>query len=333
MIRPVIAASLAIRRRSADLFPIANPFPCPGKGRSGKEGGGGCAFPPHRRCSADPTMALHMLSFLRRYGARLETTNIMLISAGVAFYAMLAVFPGLTATIAIWSTFADPGVIHSYMEVAHTFIPPEAFALLNNQVTELLSGPRGVIGLPAIISVLVTLWSARAGVGALIEGINLIHGTKPRNTIFGFFFGYLLTIALVGVMLIALATIVIVPLAVTFLPFEAPAAWLTSDLPWVAMLMLMLTALGILYRYGPNDPAARDPMFSFGAILAALVWGAASLGLTFYLTNFGNYNRIYGSIGAVIALMMWLYVSAISVLLGAALNAEIAATRQGQKNA
>ncbi|HEY0276394.1 MAG TPA: YihY/virulence factor BrkB family protein [Paenirhodobacter sp.] len=274
-----------------------------------------------------------MLSFLRRYGARLTSTRIMLIASGVAFYAMLAVFPGLTATIAVWSTFADPTVIHSYMEVARTFIPPEAFELLNNQVGSLLSGPRGVIGLPAILSVLVALWSARAGVGALIEGINLVHGTTPRNTIFGFVFGYILTAALVGVMLIALATVVVVPVAVNILPLHALAGqrltdWLTSDLPWVAMAGLMLTALGILYHYGPHDPAARDPFLSYGAVLAALVWGAASLGLTFYLSNFGNYNRVYGSLWAVIALMMWLYVSAISVLLGAALNAEITATRQ-----
>ncbi|HEY0212348.1 MAG TPA: YihY/virulence factor BrkB family protein [Paenirhodobacter sp.] len=269
-----------------------------------------------------------MLSFLRHYGVRLATTNIMLISAGVAFYAMLAVFPGLTATIAIWSTFADPAVIQSYMEVARTFIPPEAFDLLNGQITALLSGPRGVIGIPAIISVLVALWSARAGVGALIEGINLVHGTKPRNTIFGFIFGYFLTVVLVGMMLVALATVVVVPLVVNFLPFHDLTLWMTSGLPWGAMLGLMLTALGILYRYGPHDPAARDPIISYGAVLAALVWGAASFGLTFYLSNFGNYNRVYGSIGAVIALMMWLYVSAVSVLLGAALNAQITTARQ-----
>lgn len=263
-----------------------------------------------------------------RFLGRLGTTNILLIAAGVAFYAMLAVFPGLSATIAIWSTFADPAVIHSYMEVADDFIPPEAFDLLNEQVQALLAGPRGTIGWATILSVLITLWSARAGVGALIDGLNVIHGTKHRSTIFGFVFGYVLTVALVGVMLAALATVVIVPIAVNFLPFHRLTGWLTSGLPWAAMLLLLMTALGILYRYGPNTPEGRDPILSWGSVLAALVWGAASVGLTFYLTNFGNYNKVYGSIGAVIALMMWLYVSAISVLLGAALNAEITATRR-----
>ena len=272
-------------------------------------------------------------SFLGRLITRLIETQIMLIGAGVAFYAMLAVFPGLSATIAIWSTFADPMVIQSYMQVADAFIPPAAFELLSGQISALLQGPRDTIGWPAILSILITLWSARAGVGALIDGLNLIHGTEHRSTLFGYLFGYVVTVALVGVMLAALATVVIVPVAMNFLPFHRLTGWLATGLPWIGMLLMMLTALGILYRYGPNTPDDRDSLFSWGSVLAAAVWGAASLGLTFYLANFGNYNKVYGSIGAVIALMMWLYVSAVSVLLGAALNAELNATRKAQKNA
>ncbi len=259
---------------------------------------------------------------------RLAQTNMMLVAAGVTFYAMLAVFPGLSATLAIWSTFADPEAIRSYLSVAHTFIPPEAFEILSQQIDALMQGPRGGIGLPAVVSILIALWSARAGVGSLLQGLNLIHGTRPRNTVLAYLFGYVMTVALVGVMLLALATVVVVPVVVTFLPFHAVTGWLNSGLPWIAMVLLMFTALGLLYRYGPNvRPDRRDPFVSAGSFLATLVWGGASLGLTFYIANFGNYNRIYGSIGAVIALMMWLYVSAMSVLLGAALNAEIARWR------
>lgn len=265
-----------------------------------------------------------LFRFLLGFADRLGTTNIGLISAGVAFYAMLAVFPGLSATIAIWSAFADPTVIRTYLAVADDFIPPEAFALLNDQIMSLLIGPRTTIGWGTILSAAVALYSARAGVGALVQGLNLIHGTRPRNTIFGFIFGYVMTVALVGIMLAALATVVIVPVAINFLPFHTLTDWMMSGLPWGAMLLLMFTTLGILYRYGPNTAGRRDPLLSFGAVLAALVWGGASLGLTYYLTNFGNYNKVYGSIGAVMALLMWLYISAFSVLLGAALNAELA---------
>jgi membrane protein len=151
----------------------------------------------------------------------------------------------------------------------------------------------------------------------------VIHGTKPRATIWSFILGYLMTISLVGVMLLAMATIVIVPIAINFLPFHEYTSFLLTGLPWAAMLLLMLTALGILYRYGPNTEGRRDPVLTLGAVLATVVWGLSSLALTYYLANFGSYNKVYGSIGAVIALLFWLYLSALSVLLGAALNAEL----------
>jgi membrane protein len=259
---------------------------------------------------------------------RLMASNITLVAAGVAFYAMLAVFPGISATIAIWSAFSDPAVIHQYLAVAQEFIPQEAYGLLNEQIQSWLIGPRATIGFGTLLSALVTLLSARAGVAALVLGLNVIHGTKPRNTIWSFVLGYIMTVSLVGVMLLAMATIVIVPIAINFLPFHEYTSILLSGLPWAAMLLLMLTALGILYRYGPNIKAGRrDPIVSLGAVLATAVWGLSSLALTYYLANFGSYNKVYGSIGAVIALMFWLYISALSVLLGAALNAELNAHR------
>ncbi len=259
---------------------------------------------------------------------RLFQSNITLVSAGVAFYSMLAIFPGISATIALWSAFADPTVIRTYLNVADDFIPPEAYALINDQIQNWLIGPRATIGLGVMFSAAVTLFSARAGVAALVLSLNVIHGTRPRATIWSFIMGYLMTIALVGVMLAAMATVVVVPVVINFLPFHEYSKILLSGLPWGAMLLLMLTALGILYRYGPNTEGKRDPILTLGAVLATALWGLSSIGLTFYLSNFGNYNKIYGSIGAVIALLVWLYLSAFSVLMGAALNAELAAFRK-----
>lgn len=259
---------------------------------------------------------------------RLFESNITLVSAGVAFYSMLAIFPGISATIALWSAFADPTVIRTYLNVADDFIPPEAYGLLNEQIQSWLIGPRASIGLGVVLSAAVTLFSARAGVAALVLSLNVIHGTRPRATIWSFIMGYLMTIALVGVMLAAMATVVVVPVVINFLPFHEYSKILLSGLPWAAMLLLMLTALGILYRYGPNTVGKRDPILTLGAVLATALWGLSSIGLTYYLSNFGNYNKIYGSIGAVIALLIWLYLSAFSVLMGAALNAELAAFRK-----
>ncbi|MCB1399411.1 MAG: YihY/virulence factor BrkB family protein [Rhodobacteraceae bacterium] len=268
---------------------------------------------------------LQVWAFLRGLSGRVEATNLSLVAAGVAFYAMFAVFPGLTATISVWGMVADPAVIESYLAVADDFIPPEAYEILNEQIMSLLAAPRARIGLTTIFPVAIALFSARAGVGALVRALNVIHGTRQRTTLWTLITGYVMTLALVAVMLAALATVVVVPVALKFLPLGAFTGWLLSALPWGAMLLLMLSALGILYRYGPNTEGHRDPFLTYGAVVATLVWALVSLGFTFYLTNFGAYNKIYGSIGAVIALLMWLYLSAFSVLLGAALNAELAA--------
>ncbi len=254
---------------------------------------------------------------------RIGEAQMGLIAAGVAFYAMFAVFPAMTATIALWSLVADPAAIASYMQVAEQFVPAEAWGILSDQVAALLAGPKASIGWASFASLLIALYSARAGVAALVAGLNAIHGTAQHSTLWGFILGYVLTMALVLVILLALATVVVVPIALAFLPPSQLQGWLLSELPWGATFVLVLSALSMLYYFGPSAAGRRERWVSPGALLAALTWSGASLAFSFYLTNFGAYNRIYGSLGAVIALMMWFYISAYAVLLGAALNAEL----------
>ena len=134
---------------------------------------------------------------------------------------------------------------------------------------------------------------------------------------------YVLTLAIVGVVLMGLATIVIVPLAFNFLDYGPLRSWLVSSVPWVAMFAIVMIGIGILYRYGPNVKTPRTPIFTWGSLFAALAWGAASVGFSAYLASFNSYNRIYGSIGAVVALLMWFYLAGFSVMLGALINVEL----------
>jgi membrane protein len=270
--------------------------------------------------------------FVLGMAGRVGESHLGLIAAGVAFYGMFAVFPGMAATIALWSLVADPAAIAAYMEVGAELVPHEAWGILSSQVTALLAGPRASLGWTTAFSVFVALYSARAGVAALVQGLNVIHGSAQRSSMRGLFMGYVLTLGLVGVILLALATVVVVPLALAFLPPGALRDWLLSALPWSAMFVMVLTALGMLYRYGPTSGRAQEHLASPGAVLAALTWSGASLAFSYYLANFGTYNRVYGSIGAVIALLMWFYISAYAVLLGAALNAELARWRQKSRS-
>ena len=133
---------------------------------------------------------------------------------------------------------------------------------------------------------------------------------------------------IVGVVLMGLATIIVVPIAFNFLPDVALRRWLLSSLPWVAVFVIVQVVIGIMYRYGPNVKTPRTPVFTWGSLFAAMAWALASYGFAVYLNNFNSYNRIYGSIGAVIALLMWFYLGGFSVMLGALINLEMGRRRR-----
>ena len=255
---------------------------------------------------------------------RLDKTHMTLIAAGVAFYAMFAVFPGLAAILALWSLWFDPNAIMAYVEVAHEFVPEGAVDIIDGQITDLTSAGRTSIGWASFVSFMIATIAARAGVDALIRGLNAAHGVRAHSTIFGFILAYVLTLAIVGISLAGLATIVAVPVILNFMVIGPVRAWLLTGLPWAGMFALVIVGIGILYRYGPNVKAPRTPIFTWGSLFAALLWAAGSVAFSAYLSSFNSYNRIYGSIGAVVALLMWFYMGGFSVLLGALVNVELA---------
>jgi len=255
---------------------------------------------------------------------RVADGHFSLIAAGVAFFAMFAVFPGLTATIAIWSMVADPGVISEYLAVAERFLPPEAGDLVHDQVVGLMTAPRAAVGWATAISLAIAVYSARAGVSALVQGLDVVHRAVPRGWLWSWAVDFMLTGALIGALMVALVTVVVVPILLSYVTFGSFEAWLIRVLPWGAMFVLVLTCLSILYRFGPNVPGGfRSPWITVGVLVATITWSGVSIGFSLYLANFNSYNTIYGSIGAVIILMTWLYLSVWAVLLGGAINAEI----------
>lgn len=276
-----------------------------------------------------------MLTILRETWAfasavleRMAKIHMGLIAAGVAFYAMFAVFPGLAAIIALWSLWFDPNVITTYLDVAHEFLPSDAALLIDSQVASLTSSGRTSVGWASFLSFMVATIAARAGVEAVVGGLNAAYGVRGHSTIFSFVLAYVLTLAIVGISLAGLATIVIVPILLNFQVFDQVRGWLVAGLPWGAMFLLVILGIGILYRYGPNVKTPRTPIFTWGAFFATCLWGMASVAFSAYLGSFNSYNRIYGSIGTVVALLMWFYLAGFSVLLGALINVELARRRR-----
>jgi len=253
----------------------------------------------------------------------LNNNNLGLISAGVAFYGMLAIFPAVAAVIAIWGFFADPLTVAEQLDVLRGFVPGDAYAILDQQVSALINANSSTLGWATVISLGAAIWSSRAGVAALIRGLNAIYRERNREGLRQIAAAFGVTFLLIGVALIALACVVILPIVLAILPLGPITTLLIASARWIIALGVVVGALGVVYRYGPNRRHARPGWLTPGAIVAIIIWGAISYGFSYYLSNFGNYNQIYGALGAVIALLMWLYLSAFSVLLGASLNAEL----------
>jgi membrane protein len=256
----------------------------------------------------------------------LDDRHLGLIAAGVAFYSMFAIFPGMAATIAIWGIFSDPSVVKSYLDAVHGVIPDAAYALIQNQLNALVATHVSGWRWATLVPLGIALYSVHSAVSALIAGINAVQVRRHRPGLLRLAGTVAMTLALLLLVIAALALVVAVPVAINVLELGAAKATILRFLPWVILFLVVKATLGLLYRWGATSEAAgnRHGWVSAGSLVAAFLWAATSFAFSLYLENFGHYNRIYGSIGAVIALMMWLYLSAYIVLFGAVVNAELA---------
>ena len=259
------------------------------------------------------------------YGVYAEAgeRHIALIAAGVAFFGMFGIFPGIAAIISVFGLMADPSVVSQELALMEDVIPPETYAIFQGQVDQLLSAPSDALSWATAVSILLALWSSRAAVAAMIGGINAIEGVPTRSGIRQALVAFGLTVALVALAITALLTVVILPIVLAFLPLPQFTAWMLEIARWLMALFVLFGGLSILYRFGPNMAPHRRPWFTVGAAGVVVAWIAASVGLSYYLTNFASYNEVYGSIGAVIGMLLWLYVSAYLILLGAVVNARL----------
>ena len=242
--------------------------------------------------------------FLLRLYRLSDQRNIGLIAAGVAFFALLAIFPGLAALIAVFGYFADPLVIQDQMTLLADLMPPEAHTLLTDQITRLVGAGDGRLGLASIASVLVAMFLARRGVDALLKGLNTVYGGTQRSGLAQAGAVFVITLGMIIAGVVALLAVLVLPVLLTFFPLGGIAGWLALVGRWAIALGMIALWLWVFYRIGPNRPAAQP--------LAGPADGAGALGgglcrVLAYIGNFGNYNEVYGSIGAVIALLMWFY--------------------------
>jgi membrane protein len=253
-------------------------------------------------------------------GRIMDRSQMGLIAAGVAFFGFLAVFPAAAAAIALMGFIWDPSVIQTQFGLIDDFLPPEAYHLLAGQLEALVNANSSTLGWTTALSLGFALWSARAGIGALIQGLNAVHGHPQRNSIEHTLQAVVMTLFMILVAMTVVVAGFVVPVLLNILPLGENSARTLALANEAVGLSAVTLGTSLIYRYGPNHVGRRPSMVTPGLVLAVLLWIAASRGLMIYLANFGSYNQIYGSIGAVVALLMWFYLSAFAVLLGAAFD-------------
>ncbi len=247
--------------------------------------------------------------------------NLSIVSAGIAFYAFLSVFPALASIVSIYGLIFDPANVQEQLANLAGILPPQAFAVLLNQLTRVAQADQAVsLGLG--FGILLTVWSASRAMKGLIVALNIVYNQTERRSFIRFnAVGLLFTFCAIAFLVVSLILIVAVPPLIRSLGLPELAASLTGWLRWPLLGIVVTIGLAFLYRYAPNRGDAKLRWVTTGSIVATLLWLAISAGFSLYVSHFGNYSDIYGSLGAVIILLLWFYFSAFAVLLGAELNA------------
>jgi membrane protein len=257
----------------------------------------------------------------RVYG-RITEARVFLVAAGVTFYALLAIFPAIAALISIYGLFADPSSIASQSDAASGFLPGDALNILREQM-ERIAQARGTLGFAFLIGLLISLWSANGGMKALFDALNVVYGEKEnRSFIWLNIMSLSFTVAAIVFLIVAVALVAVVPLMLYYLGLENATQWLFTVARWPLLLLAVAVALALIYRYGPSRAEPKWRWITWGSASAAVAWIVLSLLFSWYAANFASYNRTYGSLGAVIAFMTWMWLSATVVLVGAAIDAE-----------
>jgi membrane protein len=267
----------------------------------------------------------------RRVKAQMARDRLSIIAAGVAFYGLMAVFPGLVALVGLYGLVFDPAQVDRHVAVLSAMLPKEAAEIVLGQLHDLATTDRTALGIGAIGGLLLALWSASAGVRTMMEALNVAYGEEEKRGFLGFYgTAILLTLGAVLGVVLAIGMVVALPVVLKLLGLNWLIEGVVSFARWPILAVLAIVGLAVLYRFGPSRGKSGWQWVSLGAVLATTLWLVGSTLFSLYVTRFGNYNETYGAAGAVVILLMWFLLSSYAVLIGAEINAEM--ERQTRKD-
>jgi membrane protein len=281
---------------------------------------------PHGRQATTPSEipARGWWDIAKRVGSQVFAHRLLTEAAGITFYSLLAIFPALAALVSLYGLIADPTTVSDQLNAVSGVVPGGGMDIIGDQVKRVASTSGGALGFGAIVGLLVALWSANGGTKAMFDSLNVVYDEHEKRS-------YLrLTLLTLGVtigalvfVVIAMACVVALPIALNFVGLGPITDILIRVARWPLLLVVVAAMLAVIYRYGPSREEARWRWVSWGGAFAAIVWVLVSLAFSWYVGHFGSYNKTYGSLGAAIGFMTWIWISATVVLVGAELDAEM----------
>jgi membrane protein len=254
----------------------------------------------------------------------ISADRIFLIAAGVTFYAIVALFPGIGAIVSIYGLFANPSTIAGHLDTLAGVAPGGAVDVIRGQLTHLATQNGAALSVGFAVSLVIALWFSNSGMTGLFDALNVVYEKREQRSLFKYYATTLaFTAGAVILVLVSIAIIVALPVVLHYIPNASVTAILLEFVRWPLLFVLIVTALVVLYRYAPyrNSPQWRWIIWS--SIFAAVVWLGVSALFSWYVASFGSYNKTYGSLGAIFGFMTWMWLSMVVVLVGAKLDAEL----------
>ncbi len=279
----------------------------------------------HGRDAAGPTEipSRGWRDVLLRSWREVSDANLFLVAGGVTYAILLALFPGLAALISLYGLMFDPAQVEKQIEVLSGVMPEQTQKLLSDELHSLVDASHTTLGISAVIALLIAVWSASRGMSGLISALDIAYEERETRSFVRF---NMIALALTGCLIvggiIVVTLVAVLPAAVQLLGLGSGTKWLLLIVQWPLLIVIVMLGLAVLYRYAPDREEPKWRWVSPGAIVATLLWIIASIAFTVYVANFNSYTKTYGSLGGVIILLTWLYLSALAVLLGAVINAQ-----------
>lgn len=262
---------------------------------------------------------------LLRVFQQIGEDNLDIVAAGVTYFAFLAIFPTIAAVISLYGIIAEPQTVQQQLSGLTSILPSEAHEIIKEQLHQIVNNSSGALSWGLLISILLSIWSANGGMSALVKGLNIAYDQElKRNFIKGNALTLLFTVGGIVVVIISMALIVGLALIINNLGLPKSVVLLLMIVRWLILAIIIMLSIALLYRYAPDRKyKPKWQWVSWGSAISTVLWLIGSWGFSFYISHFGNYNATYGSLAAVVILLLWFYLTSFIILLGAEINAEM----------